>query len=169
MLSIIGALIGFTNIGDVNAHLEAFEKSVSEGTLGTLADHMLVFMVQELFSNLEFLYAQFPCTDLSGEQLYVPFWEAVGCLERCGFRVMALICDGLAANGRLYDPSARPGEVYCVPNPYSGDDRQVYFISDPPHLIKTVRNAWCNSKRKLWVSLYHYHSKSSNKGHSERE
>ena len=53
---------------------------------------------------------------------------------------MALTFDGLAATRqlfRLHDPSADPGEVYIVPNPYS-DDRHVYFLSDPPHLIKTV-------------------------------
>lgn len=29
--------------------------------------------------------------------------------------------------------------------------RYVYFIVDPPHLLKTVRNAWANNKRRLWV------------------
>lgn len=113
-----------------------------------LADHMLVFMVRGLFNSLQFPYAQFPCCDLSGERMYDVFWEAVGRLERCGFSVMALICDGLAANRRpfrLHNPGAKPGQVYKVQNPYS-EDRDLYFISDPPHLMKTVRNAWSNSK-----------------------
>lgn len=118
----------------MNSHLEAFEKSVrNEKTEKTLADHMLVFMVRGLFSTIEFPYAQFPCADLSGEQLYAPLWEAVGRLERSGFCVMAIVCDGLAANRRLFrlhDPSPRPGEIYCVPNPYCVE-RDVYFISDP--------------------------------------
>jgi len=149
-------LIGFTNLGEIDSHLAAFEKSLEgESTEVKLADHMLVLMVRGLFNNLQFPYAQFPCCDLSGEQMYDPFWEAVGRLERCGLRVMALICDGLAANRklfRLHDPSAHVGDVYKVKNPYCLD-RHVFFMSDPPHLMKTVRNAWSSSKRKLWVSL----------------
>ena len=109
-----------------------------------LADHMLVLMVKGLFTTLD-PYVQFPCCGLSGDQMYDPFWEAVGRLERYGFRVLF----------RLHDPSPHPGEVYRVPNTYS-DDRHVYFPSDPPHLIKTVRNAWSSCKRKLWISLNIY-------------
>lgn len=149
-------MIGFTNIGDVNNHIAAFEQSLGkEQAEDKLADSMLVYMVRGLFSTLEFAYAQFPCCELSGEQMYAPFWEAVGRLERCGFYVMALICDGLAANRRLFrlhDRSSRPEEVYKVVNPYS-EGRHIYFLSDPPHLMKTVRNAWSSKKRKLWVSL----------------
>ena len=87
--------------------------------------------------------------------MYDPFWEAVGRLERCGFKVMALVCDALAANRRLFrlhNPDAPAVEVYKVANPYASDGRFLYFFSDPPHLIKTVRNAWASNKRSLWVS-----------------
>ena len=43
--------------------------------------------------------------------------------------------------------------LYKVPNPYAEDKRPLYFISDPPHLIKTARNCWRN--RILWVSQSH--------------
>ena len=59
---------------------------------------MLLFIVRGLFNPLEFPYAQFPCNKLSGDQIYEPLWEAVGRLERCGLRVMALVCDGPTAN-----------------------------------------------------------------------
>lgn len=65
---------------------------------------------------------------------------------------MALVCDANRRLFRLHNTSSRPGDVYRVPNPYS-EKRYMYFMSDPPHLIKTVRNAWSNSKRRLWVSL----------------
>lgn len=74
----------------------------------------------------------------------------------CGFRVMALVTDGLAANRRLFslhDQSSEDDLVYKVPNPHSAEERYVFFISDPPHLIKTVRNAWSSKARKLWVSI----------------
>ena len=35
---------------------------------------------------------------------------------------------------------------------YSMEEQNIYFISDPPLLMKTVRNGWASQKRKLWVS-----------------
>ena len=86
--------------------------------------------------------------------MYDPVWEAVDCLERCGFRVMALVCDGLTANRkffRLHNPDIPATEAYKTLNPFADEERYIYFISDPPHLIKTVRNAWASKKRNLWV------------------
>lgn len=89
-----------------------------------MANSMLVFLVRGIFTKLLFPYAQFPCCALSGDQIYQPFWEAVSRIELCGlkvwlksktctltaklcdvsynFKVMALTCDGLAANRRLF-------------------------------------------------------------------
>ena len=78
----------------------------------------LIFRQPVIGTTLQFLCVQFPCSDLSGEQMYEPFWDAVGIktramcdglanqssdallgrLEQCGLKVVALICDGLAAN-----------------------------------------------------------------------
>ena len=114
---------------------------------------MLVLMVRGLFNSLEFPYVQFPCNEISGDQLYDPFWETVRRLELCGFSVLALICNGLAANRRLFrlhNPQALFVDVYKVPNLYSCNNR---FLSDPPHLLKTTRNAWNSKKRNLWVHI----------------
>ena len=69
----------------------------------------------------------------------------------------ALCCDGLSANRkffRLHDERSTKA-VYKVVNPYAhnGEKRNIFFLSDPPHLMKTVRNAWANNKRKLWVCI----------------
>ena len=152
-----GSIIGFCNLGDINSHLIALEKQDSKEQSPELANSMLVFLVRGLFTNLSFPYSQFPCTALSGESMFDPVWEAVSRLELCGFKVLALTCDGLAANQRLFrlhNPDAGANEVvHKVPNPYAEDGRDLYFLADPPHLIKTVRNAWYNSKRHLWVSV----------------
>ena len=49
--------------------------------------------------------------------------------------------------------------VYKTENPFSEEERFIYFISDPPHLIKTARNCLSHSyghgyTRKLWVIYY---------------
>ena len=47
MILFEGVLIGFTNIGDVNSQLAAFEKNLEgEAAEQSLADHMLVLMVR---------------------------------------------------------------------------------------------------------------------------
>ena len=90
-------MVGFTDLGAVNNHLKKYEEVVSgdsDGSVMEVAHSMLVLMVRGLFSKLQFPYVQFPCTSLSGDQMFEPFWEAVERLERCGFRVMGLMCDG---------------------------------------------------------------------------
>ena len=69
-----GELIGFTNLGDINNHLDAYEKALStDEKPPSLAKSGQVFMVRGLFTKLQFAYAQFPCSILTGEKLYKPF------------------------------------------------------------------------------------------------
>ena len=153
-----GALIGFANLGDTNEHLLKFQHLVegddSQCDDQQLAKTMFVFMVRGIFSNnLQFPYVQFPCANVTGELLFDPFWEAVCRLERMGLKVLAATADGASTNRRLIKLHTPGREVsYRVINPHAPEKRFLYFISDPPHLIKTVRNAWANPKRNLWVS-----------------
>ena len=69
----IGALIGFTNIGDINSHLDEYENQLANQELkAPLATSMLLLMVRGLFTHLKFPYAQFPCTDLAG-RFYIEY------------------------------------------------------------------------------------------------
>ena len=85
-----GAMIVFTNLGEINEYLAAFEKSKLEHKpkCPDPAKTMMVFMVRGLFNSLQFPYAQFPCANLSGDMLYDPFWEAVMRIENCGLKVL---------------------------------------------------------------------------------
>ena len=157
------SLLGFVKIGEVNDHLSKFEENASSDTpKPNLATHVLTFMVSGILSNLEFPYVSFPCSSVSGDQLYSLVWGCVRRLEACGFKVVALTCDGASANRKflkLHKDSQ--GITYKTKNPYADEDRPVFFISDPPHLIKTVRNCWANSHshsctRNLWVSIHIY-------------
>ena len=145
-----GSLIGFANMGDINNHLMNFEKRLTDEpdeTMPSIASSLLVIMVRGLLSKLNFPYAQFACANLSGDLLVDPVWEAISRLERQGIRVLALTCDGASANRRLWKlyskgrGTSEKGVLYKVPNIYATDQSHfLYFISDPPHLIKTIRN-----------------------------
>lgn len=87
-----GALTGFVNLGETNEHLLQLERQLRSGTETSepLAKTMLVLMVRGLFTRLQFPYAQFACTSVSGDILFHPMWDAIARLERCGFKVLAV-------------------------------------------------------------------------------
>lgn len=157
------SLLGFTNLGDVSNTLDNFERQC-KGEVDDMADkvatHMLAFMVRGIFSGLKFPYAHFPSKGATGEELFPIIWDSVRNLEESGFRVMVITCDGASPNRKffkMHTTQNRTGTVtYKTKNPYSPDGRDVYFVSDVPHLIKTTHNCWSNSfghsnTRALWV------------------
>lgn len=117
------------------------------------------FLWEEYLFDWSFLYAQFPTRDLSAEVLYPIVWEVIRNLECAGFNVVSLTGDKASVNRKffgMHKPAS--GSTYKVRNPYSQEERYIYFISDAPHLVKTVRNCWSNSfghsyKRPLWVCV----------------
>ena len=104
---------------------------------------LMVIMVRGLFFKLNYPYAQFACDSLGGDLL---FDQAISRLERLGFRVLALMCDGALPNRRLWKLHSDKDEaIYRVPNVFATKGtRYLYFLSDPPHLLKTICNSWCN-------------------------
>lgn len=70
------------------------------------------------------------------------------------FKVLGATFDGASVNRRLVKlhDTSRNSFTYKVRNIHAPDTRDLYFISDPPHLIKTTRNCWSSKCRTLWVS-----------------
>lgn len=65
---------------------------------------------------------------------------------------MAVTCDGVSDNRQMFSfHSQHDKSVHKTINVYSKEGDTVFFISDPPHLIKTIRNYF--QRGKLWVSL----------------
>ncbi|KAL5471612.1 hypothetical protein EMCRGX_G029743 [Ephydatia muelleri] len=149
-----GEMVGFTNLGSINNHLADFEKSVVSGhdSSPSLAKTMAVFMVRGLFTSLQFPYVHFACTNLCGDQMYDPLWEAIWRIENCGLKVLGVTLDGASVNRSLVKLHQSPSDPipYRTKNPFSGDNRYLYFFSDVPHLVKTVRNCFMSSRRSLW-------------------
>lgn len=86
-------------------------------------------------------------------------WEAVRRVEQIGLHVVAFVSDGAQPNRKFYRDhyhasTTKKGITYKTPNLFRPGSF-IYFISDVPHLLKTTRNAWSNSKeagpRHLWV------------------
>jgi len=76
-------------------------------------------------------------------------------LKGIGFEVLALCCDEASPNRRLRKLHSDSNElVYRVPSIYAAErERFLYFISDPPHLIKTIRNSYYNKREHYGKTL----------------
>lgn len=159
-------IVGFMDLGCVNNSLLSFEQSLNDSDTGLglppVAKQMLVFMVRGLFIKLCFPYAQYPTCGVTADCLFPLAWEVIRHLESVGFKVISLTGDKASPNQKFfrmhYQASGQPSVTYKIPNPYTAEDRPIFFISDVPHLVKTVRNCWSNSfghsfKRALWVSM----------------
>ena len=83
-----GQVIGFVNLGEVNNHLQLFKQSLNDKEDDpVMAKSMMAFMVKGLFTSLRFPYVHFPCTSISGEQIFSPFWQSVFRPEKMGVKV----------------------------------------------------------------------------------
>lgn len=112
---------------------------------------MLVFMVRGLFTSMKFVYAQFPAASTKGADLFPIFRQVLFRLTRLGICVVATTCDGASDNRRLFSlHDTKKKMVYKTINVFSKLDDPIFFISDPPHLIKTIRNCF---ERGKWVSI----------------
>ena len=85
-------------------------------------------------------------------------WEAIARVERHGLKVLAVTADGASSdsNRRLFKIHllSSTAITHKVNNPFATDGRDLLFISDPPHLLKTIRNCIANKSRNLWVSYF---------------
>ena len=129
--------VRFTDLGDINTHVSNFEAQLESGTVPTkpLTKSVLVLMVRGLNSGLQFPYAQFPC---GGDQHFHIVWR-VRRLQRYGFHVLGLTCDGLAANRqmfRLHVPKGCSETVHKASNPFAIHFPSLLFFSDPPIFLK---------------------------------
>ena len=91
-------------------------------------------------------------------QHFTSHWSYVSLLPSGWIDQSPTSLDKASVNRKIFRMhQSNSSEVtFKVPNPYSSDGRFIYFISDIPHLIKTMRNCWSNSfghsyKRALWV------------------
>ena len=140
-----GALTGFVDLGDITNHLETYSEPKHK-----LAKTVVVLMVRGLVSSLVFPYAMFGAASLTGPDLFQLVWKAIGRLTRLGFCPLVITCDGAKNNRKMF---AMHGDqkVYKTVNIYSHDRHPIFFISDPPHLLKCIRNCFQSKKRNLWV------------------
>ena len=75
---------------------------------------------------------------------------AIASIENAGGMVMGMVCDGAQTNRGVWSEFGINGKlnetiVCSFDNPVA--DRQIYVISDVPHLFKVIRNNLFNRKK----------------------
>ena len=149
-----GCLVGFSDLGETNNLLSDYEQQFyTQGrTPRALGKLMLVFMIRGLFTSLKFPYVQFVAASVKGEHIFPLIRQVIKHLTILGLRVMTITCDGASDNRKMFTMFNSDADLsYKTINVYSKDKDKVFFISDPPHLVKTIRN--CFARGKLWVCL----------------
>ena len=146
-----GTVIGFVNVGEINNELHAMEQKFKEdGSHTPVANHLLVLMVRGIFFKFDFPFAHFGTASITADQLFPIIWEGIRQVESIGLKVLFITADGASVNRKFFRMHRNQNDSPCVPtyktlNPFSHEHRPIFFISDPPHLIKTARNCWSHS------------------------
>lgn len=104
-------------------------------------------MVRGILFKSEYPHAYFGTQGVTADFLYPIVWEAVYLLEADGFKALCITADGASPNRKFFRMHKTPdlSIPHKTKNPYAKDERWVYFISDPPYLIKSVHNCWYHS------------------------
>ena len=149
-----GSLVGFADLGGIVKQLSDYEDRLSTNSnVRPLAKTMMVFMVRSIFCNINFPYAQFPMASTKVHDVFPLLWQMIDRLELNNIRVLGITGDGASVNRKVFQMHGSTFNTHKCTNVYSIDSRQLYFFSDPPHLLKTIRNAMANKSRQLWVSM----------------
>lgn len=148
-----GSLVGFADLGGTLQQLSDYEESLSTGSnVRPLAKTMMVFMVRGIFCNINFPYAQFPMASTKAHNIFPLLWQTIDRLELNNIHVLGVTGDGASVNRKVFQMHGSTSLTHKCTNVYTKESRQIYFFSDPPHLLKTIRNALASKSRHLWVS-----------------
>ena len=132
-----GEMIGFTHLGDINNELMKLEQGNEHPPI---ANHVLTIMIRGILFKLEYPYAHFGTVGVTADLLYPIVWEAVRILESDDVKVLCITADGASPNRKFF----RMHKTNDLSIPYKAKNKMI-DLSDPPHLIKTVRNCWSHS------------------------
>jgi len=152
-----GELVGFLDLGSVGNELKELERALN-GKDQVVAKYMLVVMVRGVTSSLQFPLAAYATEGVTADFLYPIIWEAIEHIHRnVNLNVLFICCDGASPNRKFFTLHSQTNKstLHKTENIFSEDEEDIYFISDPPHLLKTTRNCFSNShfhkrSRLLW-------------------
>ncbi|XP_075739881.1 uncharacterized protein LOC142785325 [Rhipicephalus microplus] len=105
-----------------------------------------VFMMQSLLSSEKNVVHILPVERINAEELHTLLRSIITQLENVGLRIIAVITDNNSINRKTMSLFGAPCKLQSVyPHP-ADPDRPLFFLIDPVHLMKCVRNNWLNQR-----------------------
>jgi len=132
------------------------EISYSSGKLSDFADNrpdavaattILTLMVQSLCGSFRDVVAFFPVCHLTGAEEAKYVRDTIVLIEKSGLNTQCVVCDNSKVNQtmlREFGVAMDDGVLTGVASHPIQHDRKLFFIIDPCHLIKCIRNNWLN-------------------------
>ncbi|KAK3929248.1 Transposable element P transposase [Frankliniella fusca] len=152
-----GRMVGYVKLNEVEQEIMLLTNTINgEDKIEEppLAKTMLTYMIKGVCNDVKEVVASFTANALTAEFLYDRTWDVITRCEVGGVKILAVVCDGSSANRlffKMHQPATEvPSEkgsqsvVFDTLNLCS-PDRKLYFISDTPHLLKTIRNCFAKS------------------------
>lgn len=138
-------LIGFTDSDDDETDTPKVSEATEQNknTIKKIATHVLQFYYKSLFAKFEFPCAFFLTRGITAQKLNRVFWQGISVLHGFGFSVMLACCDGAPENRSFMNMNGINITKSKCNNPFSS--KPLFFRSDPPHLMKKLRNNIFNS------------------------
>ncbi|GBN15042.1 hypothetical protein AVEN_182966-1 [Araneus ventricosus] len=112
----------------------------------TSASSAQVFMVKSVVSRYKDVVHVLPVHTISGNVLHEFVKKVIIGLEGIGFTVIGIITENNSVKRRAVELFIDLPELsYCYPHPVD-KSRPLFFVVDPFHLFKCIRNNWLNQK-----------------------
>lgn len=105
-----------------------------------------VFMTQSLLSNHKDVVHILPVATIDAKCLHDFLRMLVLKLEHNGFKVIAIISDNNSINRKTMSLFSSPPRLQIVYKHPADQSRPLFFVVDPVHLLKCIRNNWLNQR-----------------------
>ncbi|XP_065298429.1 uncharacterized protein [Dermacentor albipictus] len=110
------------------------------------ATSALVFMVQSILCQFKEVAHIVPVQRADAEDLHNLLRKVICGLEEIGYRVVCVVSDNNAINAKAMSHFSSPPSKQIVYAHPSNPRRPLFFVIDPVHILKCIRNNWLNQK-----------------------
>ncbi|XP_077489629.1 uncharacterized protein LOC144100614 [Amblyomma americanum] len=111
-----------------------------------VATSAFVFMIQSVACPFKEVAHIVPVHKADGEFLHNLLKDVICGLENIGYRVLCVVSDNHSVNRKAMSQfTTPPTNAILYPHP-SDPSRPLFFVIDPVHILKCIRNNWLNQK-----------------------
>ena len=130
--------------------LQGFATNMGQSSNTDEASTVQAFMLASIFSKNKDVAALQPVKNLDTSFLHDIVMKALKMVESAGYKVVALISDNNRINrnvfGAICGGTLKPSIVHPLDS-----SRQLFFLFDSVHLLKSIRNNWINQINQTFI------------------